>query len=56
MQKIESNAVVDVSTGRKKYVPPQIEVVELDKHAPLLSASQSDSRGAGFRGIDETDW
>ena len=56
MQKIEVNAVVDVSMGRKQYVPPQIEVVELDRHAPLLSASQDYSNGAGFRGIDETDW
>ena len=56
MQKIENNAVVDVSTGRKKYVPPQIEVVELDKHTPLLSASQTATYGGYFQGIDDDEW
>lgn len=55
MQKIE-NAVVDVATGKKMYVPPQIEVVELVKHSPLLSASYPAGAGAGMNEIEEDTW
>lgn len=37
--------VVDVATQRLKYVPPQIEVVELERHMLLLSASSTSSSG-----------
>ncbi|MBR4325767.1 MAG: hypothetical protein IKP73_09610 [Bacteroidales bacterium] len=54
-QKISSNAVADVATQRKQYVPPQIEVVELDNQGAILMASNR-SFGAGFDGgIDEED-
>lgn len=54
-QKISSNAVADVATQRKQYVPPQIEVVELDNQCAILMASNR-SFGAGFDGgIDEED-
>ncbi|MBO7439787.1 MAG: hypothetical protein J6T96_11370 [Bacteroidales bacterium] len=55
MQKIENN-VADVATGKKMYVPPQIEVVELVKHSPLLSASFPASAGAGMSEIEEDSW
>ena len=55
MQKIENN-VADVATGKKMYVPPQIEVVELVKHSPLLSASFPASAGAGMSEIEEDTW
>ena len=40
----------DVATERKKYVSPEIEVFDLDNHAPLLAASYGN--GAGFNPID----
>ena len=46
------NKVVNDVTTKKKYVKPEIEAIDLDEHAPLLSASPY---GAGFRGIDDED-
>ena len=50
---------IEVANGvatKKKYVSPEIEVVELDKCAPLLSASVTRSFGAGFEGTGSDDW
>ena len=55
MQKIENN-VADVATRKKQYVPPQIEVVELAKQSPLLSASVESSRWFGFEKMESDDW
>ena len=55
MQKIENN-VADVATRKKQYVPPQIEVVELAKQSPLLSASIESARPFGFASMGEDDW
>lgn len=56
VQNILSNAVaLDVATGKKQYVKPQMEVVELENQASILMASNR-SFGAGFDGgIDEED-
>ena len=37
-EKIEINVVNGVAT-KKKYVSPEIEVIELDRQAPLLAQS-----------------
>ncbi|MBR2104411.1 MAG: hypothetical protein IJ933_03910 [Bacteroidales bacterium] len=50
-ENFESKVVNDVTT-KKKYVKPEIEAIDLDEHAPLLSASPY---GAGFRGIGRDD-
>ena len=55
MQKIE-NAVVDVTTGKKMYVPPQIEVVELAEEPRLLCASPAYSRGFGLDELESDNW
>ncbi len=41
-----------VGSMKKPYEKPEIEVIDLDNQAPLLSASPY---GAGFRGIDDED-
>ena len=49
-QKISINAVaLDVAVGKKQYVKPQIEVIDLDEQPKLLSAS---TYGAGFSGVN----
>jgi hypothetical protein len=52
MEKATNNVVVDVTT-LKNYVPPQIEVVELEHHSMLLKASEY---GARFRDVDREEW
>ena len=42
----------DVAT-RRKYVSPEIEVINLDEQPKLLAGSYTGN--AGFRGIDEED-
>ena len=56
MQTIE-NIVADVAARKKVYVPPQIEVVELEQQPSLLAGSPTQF-GSGFRGIDrdEDEW
>lgn len=39
-----TNEVVDVAT-RKKYVPPHIEVVELEAQGAILMASTASGKG-----------
>ncbi len=57
MNKQTTTIVVDVATQKAKYVPPQIEVVELEKHTPLLAGSISTSgAGADLDEVGETDW
>ncbi len=51
MKEFSNGIVVDATTGKKHYVPPQVEVVELDKHAPLLAASDRQF-GARFNDIE----
>lgn len=51
-QSFDEKVANDVATKRKKYVSPEIEVIDLDEHAPLLAGSPF---GAGFNGIDEED-
>ena len=46
------NAVADVATGKKQYVKPQIEVIDLDEQPKLLSGSNF---GAKFNDIDRDD-
>ena len=43
---------------KKKYVSPQIEVVELNQHAPLLSASANPagSYDSDFEDLNRNDW
>lgn len=55
MTQIFESVVADVATQRKHYVPPQIEVVELDNQGAILTASIN---GVGAKGLedDNEDW
>ena len=46
-QSFEENVANDVATKRRKYVSPEIEVVNLDEQPKLLYVSG----GAGTRGL-----
>ncbi|MBO7438753.1 MAG: hypothetical protein J6U21_03635 [Bacteroidales bacterium] len=48
-RRIENN-VVNGATTKKKYVSPEIEVINLDEQPKLLSAS---NYNAGFESIDD---
>ena len=53
-----TKVVVDVATQQKKYVPPQIEVVELEPQGSILMASPGGASGKGLWGnnlIDDGD-
>ena len=55
-QTISINAVaLDVAAGKKQYVKPQIEVIDLDEQPKLLNGS---NYGAKFNDIDrdEEEW
>lgn len=41
MKHVFDSTVADVATPRKHYVPPQIEVVDLDIQYPILVASNT---------------
>ena len=56
MKEFSTNAVVGVSTGKKQYAPPQIEVVELDKHTMLLAGSISASGHFTLDSAGEDSW
>ena len=45
MEKSFDKTVADVATQRKQYVPPQIEVVELDNQGAILMASTGSGSG-----------
>ena len=56
MREILSNEVANgVATERKKYVSPEIEVIDLDAQPQLLAGSGTFSRGAEFQSIGEED-
>ena len=49
--------VVNGATTKKKYVSPEIEVINLDEQPKLLSASAVQrSFGAGLGDDDSEDW
>ena len=50
-----TKVVVDVATQRKKYVPPQIEVVELEPQGSILMASPGGARGRALFGNSLSD-
>lgn len=53
-QTISINAVaLDVAAGKKQYVKPQIEVIDLDEQPKLLA--QSFTGSARFNDIEEDD-
>jgi len=56
MKEFSHDVVADVTTRKKQYVPPQIEVVELAKQSPLLSASVDSARGFRFEDMGSDDW
>lgn len=59
MKEFSTNAVVGVSTGKKQYVPPQIEVVELERQTMLLAGSPSAGFGSSkmmFNDISDEEW
>ena len=55
VQKISINAVADVATGKKQYVRPEIEVINLDEQPKLLSASSGTGNGTAGWGNSLTD-
>ena len=56
MKEFSHDVVADVTTRKKQYVPPQIEVVELAKQSPLLSASVTSSRVFELEDISSENW
>ena len=55
-QRFEGNVANGVATERKKYVSPEIEVIDLDAQPQLLAGSSTFSTpGVGFGGIGEED-
>ncbi len=52
MKEILNNVVANDVATRRKYVSPEIEVINLDEQPKLLSASGF-TGGASFRDIDE---
>ena len=59
MTYFSNNAVVnDVTTEKKKYDKPEIEVFDLDNQSPLLvsSGEQSSGIGVGFKPIGQDDY
>ena len=56
-EKFEISVANEVAT-RRKYVSPEIEVVNLDEQPKLLSASTGSysTNGAGFDDADREDW
>ena len=56
-ENFEENVANDVATKRKKYVSPEIEVIDLDEQPKLLSASAVNrSFGADFGDDSSEDW
>ena len=58
MKEYFDNKVVNDAATKKKYVSPEIVVVNLDEQPKLLSASTGVTRsfGAGLSDDEETDW
>ena len=54
-QRFQGNVANGVATERKKYVSPEIEVIDLDAQPQLLAGSSTFSSGAGFQSIGEED-
>ncbi len=53
---LDKAAVADVATQRKHYVPPQIEVVDLDNQASLLITSSASGRCVFGNGLSDDDF
>jgi len=53
-RRIENNVVNGVTT-KKKYVSPEIEVVNLDEQPKLLAGSYTGTAGWGGAGLSEED-
>ena len=54
-QSFDENVANGVAT-KKKYVSPEIEVINLDAQPMLLAQSATRSFGAGFADDNEEDW
>jgi len=54
-QSFDENVANGVAT-KKKYVSPEIEVIDLDAQPQLLAQSATRSFGAGFADDNEEDW
>ncbi|MBQ2097604.1 MAG: hypothetical protein II480_05475 [Bacteroidales bacterium] len=54
-ENFENNVANGVAT-KKKYVSPEIEVINLDAQPQLLAQSATRSFGAGFADDNEEDW
>ena len=52
-QSFDKEVANGVATKRKKYVSPEIEVIDLDAQPKLLAGSYTGN--AGFQGIEEED-
>ena len=53
-ENLDNKVANGVATERKKYVSPEIEVVNLDVQAPLLAASFGS--GAGINSVGRCSW
>jgi hypothetical protein len=57
MKEFSSDAIAGVAMGKKRYVPPQMEVVELERQTPLLAVSGAAGKyKADFEDLDRDDW
>lgn len=54
MKQIQFSIHEELNVPRRQYEQPRIEVVELDKQSPLLSASALGNPNAGE--VEEDDW
>lgn len=54
-ENFENNVANGVAT-KKKYVSPEIEVINFDAQPQLLAQSATRSFGAGFADDNEEDW
>lgn len=55
-QSFDEEVANGVATKRKKYVSPEIVVINLDAQPQLLAQSATRSFGAGFADDNEEDW
>ena len=55
MERRIENYVVNGATTKKKYVSPEIEVINLDEQPKLLAGSYTGTAGWGGAGLSEED-
>ncbi len=44
------------AASKREYIAPAIEVIELEKHSPILAASGVSGSRQGYESTDEQNW